>query len=140
MLLCHGFRPGWIFVVSVFENERKKKEADLSNHDKSASFFSFPPLRLGQGLVNRCNQLSQILWGGFMYDCEQVRPLFIFVAQIGEKGFQLHAQHIGKQEQSFHAGGVGAGFKATDGFGVKTGFFAKFSLSKPRDLAVTPDG
>jgi len=39
-----------------------------------------------------------------------------------------------------HAGGVGAGFKAADGFGVKTGSFAQFSLSKPRGLAVAPDG
>jgi hypothetical protein len=42
--------------------------------------FLFLALRLGQGLVNRCNQLSQILRGGFMYDTEQIRPLFIFIA------------------------------------------------------------
>ena len=27
-------------------------------------------LRLGQGVINRCDQLSQILWGGFVYDTE----------------------------------------------------------------------
>jgi hypothetical protein len=46
----------------------------------SIRLFLFPALRLGQGLVNRCNQLSQILRGGFMYDTEQIRPLFIFIA------------------------------------------------------------
>ena len=46
---------------------------------------SFLALRLGQGLVNRCNQLSQILWGGFMYDIEQIRPLFVFIAKVGEE-------------------------------------------------------
>ena len=31
-----------------------------------------------------------------MYDIEQIRPLFIFIAKVGEKGFQLHPQHVGK--------------------------------------------
>ncbi|MCY1312694.1 hypothetical protein D9M70_631380 [compost metagenome] len=59
-----------------------------------------------------------------MYDIEQIRPLFVFIAKVGEKGFQLHPQHVGKHEQCIHAGGIGAGFEAADGFGVKTGFFA----------------
>jgi hypothetical protein len=54
-------------------------EAELSNATSRPPFL-FLASRLGQGLVNRCNQLSQILRGGFMYDTEQIRPLFIFIA------------------------------------------------------------
>lgn len=70
------------FVVSDFPHEHPK-EASLSVSDTAVSFFmsgSFSPLRLGQGLVNRCDQLSQILGGCFVYDTEQIRPLFIFIA------------------------------------------------------------
>jgi hypothetical protein len=48
---------------------RHEEGARPVERDTPASFFLLA-LRLGQGLVNRCNQLSQILWGGFMYDIE----------------------------------------------------------------------
>jgi len=66
------------FFVSGFQGEHIKGGRAVEC-DSSASFL-FLALRLGQGLVNRCNQLSQILRGGFMYDTEQIRPLFIFIA------------------------------------------------------------
>ncbi|MNP59432.1 hypothetical protein D3C76_1544290 [compost metagenome] len=75
-----------------------------------------------------------------MDNAEQVSTLFVFVVLRSEKGFQLDAQNFGKEQQGVHARGIGAGFEAADGLGVKPGPFAKFSLSKPGDLAVALDG
>jgi len=99
------------------------KRRQAIGFDRAASSACCSALRLGQGQVYRCYQLSQVLRGGFVNDTEQIRPLFVFVAQICEKGSQLHPEYIGQQEQGFHTGGVGAGFEAADGFRVKTGFF-----------------
>ncbi|MNH38021.1 hypothetical protein D3C79_989960 [compost metagenome] len=75
-----------------------------------------------------------------MNDTKEVGTLLVFVVLLGEEGFEFDAQYLGKGQQGFHAGSVGAGFEATDGLGVKTGFLAKFSLSEPGYLAVTSDG
>ena len=103
--------------VTLGIGQASKEKPGLSRIDRPG--FSFIASRLGQGLVDRCDQLSQILRGGSVYDTEQIRTLFVLVIHVGKKGFQLYIQHIGKQEQGFDAGGVGAGFEAADGFGVK---------------------
>lgn len=72
------------------------EEACLSDSiDRPLSIDLLRGSRLGQGLVYRCYQLSQILRGGFVNDTEQISPLFLFIAQIGEEGFQLHSQYFG---------------------------------------------
>ncbi|MDT0953190.1 hypothetical protein RNS80_13120, partial [Staphylococcus pseudintermedius] len=78
---------GW--PVSSCQESSIEKEAGLSvSINLPLGVDLLRGSRLGQGLVYRCYQLSQILRGGFVNDTEQISPLFLFVAQIGEEGFQ----------------------------------------------------
>ena len=55
-------------VCCAFLGARKRHSR--GNDQRCLCCWLFLALRLGQGVINRCDQLSQILWGGFVYDTE----------------------------------------------------------------------
>ena len=89
-------RRQWGCVQIASQANERQREAWSGLYRQARFLLFMTASRLGQGLVNRCDQLSQILRGGSMYDTEQIRSLFVFIAHVGKKGFQLHIQHVGK--------------------------------------------